>query len=138
MACMLIGLVENEIRILVNEFLHGVLHELIKGVKLLPYETLLLEETGDDRPAVFLRNLLELLFFLILHAVIWVIVSSNKRFQDLISAKEARNRYLDSWSTIPSEEKTRESKRLTRGFATEVPGVEVYFGNKLDLSKTKK
>jgi hypothetical protein len=95
MTRVLVRLVENEIGILVNKFLHGVLHKLVKRVELLAYKTLLLEETGNDGPAVLLGYLL-ILFLLILHAVVWVVVSSNKKVQDLISAKKIHNRYLDS------------------------------------------
>jgi hypothetical protein len=37
----------------------------------------------------------------------------------------------------PQRREDARVKRLTRGLATEVPGVDVYFGDKLDLSKTK-
>ena len=86
MARMLIRLVKNEIRVLVDEFLHGVLHEFIKRVKLLSYEAFLLEETGNHGPAVLLGYLF-IVVIVVLHTVVWVIVSSNKRVQDLISAK---------------------------------------------------
>ena len=74
MARMLVRLVENEIRILVNQLLHGVLDELVKRVQLLPNKTLLIEEAGYDRPAVFLGDLLVFLLSFALHPVPIVVV----------------------------------------------------------------
>ena len=111
MTCVLICLVKNKVSILVDELLHSVLHEFIEGVELLSDETLLVEETGDDGPAVLLRYccpLIVLLLFLILIPIVWVIVirilgvTSNKIVQNYFSAKKAHNTYLDSWFRIPT------------------------------------
>ena len=55
---MLVGLVKDEVRVFVDEFLHGVLYEFVEGVKLLTHETFLLKETGYHRPAIFLSDFL--------------------------------------------------------------------------------
>ena len=56
MTRVLVRLVKNEVRVLVDQLLHGVLDELVERVKLLPDKTFLVEEGGDNRPAVFLRD----------------------------------------------------------------------------------
>jgi hypothetical protein len=51
----LIRLVKDEVGVLVDKFLHRILHELVERVELLAHETFLVEEAGDDSPAVLLR-----------------------------------------------------------------------------------
>ncbi len=74
MSSMLVRLVEDEVGVLVHQFLHGILDKLVEGVELLSDETFLREEATDNSPAVVLRNLLILLFLLVLHVVTSVIV----------------------------------------------------------------
>lgn len=54
-------LVQSQSLILVDEFLHRVLYELVEGLELLPHETLLVEEGVDDLPVVLLGDGLLLL-----------------------------------------------------------------------------
>jgi hypothetical protein len=56
-------LVEYKIRVFVDKLLHSVLHKLVKGIKLLPHETFLFKEAGNDGPAILLGYLL--VFFLL-------------------------------------------------------------------------
>ena len=49
---MLVGSIENQVRVFVHEFLHSVLDEFIDGIELLTDKTLCIEETRDDRPVV--------------------------------------------------------------------------------------
>ena len=69
---MLVALVKNEVRVLVHKLLHRILYELVERVELLPDETFLLEEAGDHRPAIFLRDL----FVFLNRFIVWDTISS--------------------------------------------------------------
>ena len=58
---MLVRGVKNQVRVFIHQFLHGVLDEFIEGVELLTNETLCIEETRYDRPAILLCYLLVVL-----------------------------------------------------------------------------
>lgn len=63
----LVCLVEDEIRVLVDKFLHRILHKLIERVQLLPHETFLVEKAGYNGPAILLRY-----FFIVIFVVVIV------------------------------------------------------------------
>ena len=64
MSSMLVRGVKDEIGVFVNELLHSILNKFVEGVELLADETLDLEETGDDRPAILLGYLFVVLVIL--------------------------------------------------------------------------
>jgi hypothetical protein len=65
MARVLVSLVQDELWVLFNELLHAILYKLVEGVELLSDKPLLLEEAGDDSPAIFLGDV-----FIVL-VVVW-------------------------------------------------------------------
>lgn len=72
-ACVLICLVEDEVCVFVDQFLHGILYELIERVELLTNEALLVEETGYDCPAILLGDFRKIPT-VVVHAIVGVIV----------------------------------------------------------------
>ncbi len=50
-------LIQHQPRILVDDLLHCILHKLIEALELLSHQPLLLEERRDDRPVIFLLQL---------------------------------------------------------------------------------
>jgi len=89
---MLIRLVEDEVRVLVDQLLHGILHELVKRVKLLSYETFLVEETGYYGPAVLLGYLLKIVVqsYFIIGIIVQIVVLSGIEF-----SRESFNHGID-------------------------------------------
>ncbi len=61
---MLIALFEGETAHLFDELLDGVGHELVETVELVTHETFLFEESANDIPAIFLRDLFRVFIFI--------------------------------------------------------------------------
>ena len=58
----LVRLVQNQVRVLVHQFLHRILYKLVEGIQLLSNKTLFIEEGGDDGPTILLGELLVIFF----------------------------------------------------------------------------
>jgi len=75
MTRVLVSLVQDEVWVLFDQFLHAILHKLIERVELLSDQPLLHEEAGDDTPAIFLCDVLIILIFIIRDEIIgWILV----------------------------------------------------------------
>ena len=71
---MLFSLVENEIRILIDQLLHRVLNKFVKRIQLLTDKTFLIEKRGNHSPTIFLSNIVASIVVIISLgiAIIWV------------------------------------------------------------------
>ena len=71
---MLILLVEYELGILVDQLLDRIFHEFVERRQLLPDEALGIEELVNDQPAIFLCNLIVVIIFFYVRALVDIVV----------------------------------------------------------------